>query len=342
MNDYSLTLNDYGIAGYDYYASASIQYLGLSIGAVNNVLTSIMSKDIMANLGDGFTNKAEFICSLKCFPYCVTDKVQGATESLSINIGNTSTTLSLYRSWGYVRAKIVVSKEFNFGYSISRFTQNEPYESVQVFLPYVGYVDLDMNEIRASKGILKVTLVIDSRSGNGTYAISRFDNEGKKFYNFYTTQTNFGFDIPIGANNTARQDQAMFNASLQGIVGIGKTIVGAVGGNPFMTSTGVGSIVSSAIGMSNAQQQQLIQRGSLGQYPSTFNNPHAIYFIVKKRKINDYDSFKSYYGKPLNQKKTLSTLKGITFIPNPKLEIDNITKEEFDLLNAKLVDGIIL
>ncbi len=334
--------NEYKLTGYNanavsiYYSAMSYAFLG------GNFLHNLMSSTTMEALGNGFTNKLDFIRFIRVYPFNVMNTAYTG-DTITIYVGNTSVTIPTYQNTGGTPKDIIhITKEFNFGYTMTRFTQCEPYESVQMYLPYVGYVDLDMEEIRASNGVLKVDLVIDIISGNGTYSLSRYNNDTKSYYNFYTTQTNFGLDLPIGATDTSRQAQATFNASINGLMGIGKTIVGGLTGNPFLTAGGVNNLFSSVTESVNARQQNLIKRGTLGQYPTSFNNPHAIYFIVKKRKVNDYDSFKSYYGKPLNQKKQLSTLKGITFIPNPKFEIDNITKEEFELLNQNMLDGIIL
>ena len=342
MANDTLVNNEYKLNGYN-ENSVSIYYSAMSYAFLaGNFLNNLMSSTTMKALGEGFTNKLDFVRFIRVYPFNVMGKAYSGS-TITCYIGNTTVEIPTYANTGGDPKDIIhITKYFELGHTMIRFTQSEPYENIQVYLPYVGYIDLDTDEVRASKGSLKVDLVVDVRSGNGTYSLSRFDEINKLYYNFYTTQTNFGLDLPIGAADTSRQAQSMFNASLNGLAGIGKIAIGATSGNPFLLSGGVGNLISSVTQSVNARQQTLIQRGTLGQYPTTFNNPHAIYFIVKTRKINDYDSFKSYYGKPLNQTKSLSSLKGMTFIPNPKLEINNITKEEFDLLNEKLVDGIIL
>ena len=334
--------NEYKLNGYN-ENSTSIFYLATSCLFLSyDFLHNLMNQTTMSALGDGFTDKLQFIRFIRVYPFNVLEK--SLTDAYTCYIGNTTVTLPFYgtNSAGTPKDIIHITKYFDLGHTMTRFTQSEPYQNIQVFLPFIGYIDLDTEEIRASEGNLKVDLVIDVVSGNGTYSLSRYDNARNIFYNFYTTQTNFGIDVPIGATDTARQAQSAFNASLNGVAGVGKVIIGATAHNPFMISSGASDLISSVTQSVNAQQQNLIQRGTLGQYPTSFNNPHAIYFIVKTKKVNDYDSFKSYYGKPLNKKKALSELKGITFIPNPKIEIANITKEEFELLNQNMLDGIIL
>lgn len=342
MSD-KLVLNENGLSGYNNYSygGASLQALGFSIGALGNFITSVMSQSVMEQLGNGFTNKAEFICSIKCFPYCVTDNIIPKQSSFYAYIGNSLQTIEINRPFGIIKEKIYISKTFDFATNISNFTQIEPYTTCEIYLPYVGYINLDMSELRASNGNLKVDLLIDTKSGNGIYSISRQDIN-KNWYIFYTTQTNFSMEIPIGANNTARQNQYSFMASFNGVAGIGKTLVGGLSGNSYMTSRGMGDIVSGITDYINSKQQSLIQRGTLGNYPTSFNSPTSIYFILKKQKINDYDSFKSVYGKPLNQSVKLSSLKGMTFIPNPKIEIPNITSNEYDELIGLMQNGIII
>lgn len=316
--------------------------VGLNAQALKLFLQKCLSDNFFDNISKGFTQPLDYVNYVRVYPYNVVDTL---SSNMTIKVGNLSFVWdgTSGDKFGLCKNKIHVTKYFQniFG-STTRFNQVYPYVQVDCYLPYVGFVQLDINEMRDSGDNVKVDLVIDVMSGYGIYSISRYNTETGGWFVFYTTQTNFGTEIALGGTNTASQAQKIFNNLTQATIGIGTTVIGAMTGNAFAVAGGVTTTANSVIGSVNNANETAIIRGSNGNYPTSFNNPHAIYFIVRKKKVSDYDSFKSYYGKPLNQKKTLSTLKGITFIPNPKLEIDNITKEEFELLNQKLVEGIIL
>ncbi len=310
-------------------------------------LSQCTSSDIFKNIGNGFTQPLEYINFIRVFPYNVIDYTY-TLSTISLFVGNTAvnidrTTATHPTIIGTCKRKIHITKEFTdlFG-SATRFNQCYPYVQVDCYLPYVGFVSLDINELRQGGNYIKVDLVIDVLTGSGVYSISRYDMTNKSWCVFYTTQTNFGTDISIGGTNSALQSQKIFNNHMQTAIGLTSTMVSGMTGSAYGMARGISQTIDSIVSSVYNNQQTVISRGTNGSFPTSFNNPHAIYFIVKTKKVNDYDSFKPYYGKPLNKKKTLSTLKGITFIPNPKIEIDNITKEEFDLLNQNMIDGVIL
>ena len=333
-----LTVNDNSINGMAPVATHS--YVGLSSDGIKTFVQQCLSDNFWDNVSKGFTQPLDFVNYIRVFPYNVVDTL--STTSMDIKVGNLTYRIDSGK-YGPCKSKIHITKHFQniFG-STTRFNQAYPYVQVDCYLPYVGFINLDINELRDSGDYIKVDLVIDVLSGYGIYSISRFNKDINEWFVFYTTQTNFGTEIPVGGTNTATQAQKIFNNITQSLIGMGTTAIGAATGNAFAISGGIATTAGGLVDSVNNANETVISRGTNGNYPTSFNNPHAIYFIVRKKKVNDYDSFKSFYGKPLNQKKALSELNGITFIPNPKITIDNITKEEVDLLNARMKDGIIL
>ncbi len=344
-----LNTNDYALNG---YLPPSQYTMAMTSSSLGYFLGQCTSQDFFKNLGNGFTQGLNFVNFVRVYPYNV--MADEYTSSVAIPIGNTSVTITLDRALkrrvGTTKNKIHIVKYFtNYYGSVTRFNQCSPYVSVDCYLPFVGFVTLDMRELRESGNMIKVDLVIDVVSGNGVYSICRYDMNVKGWVVFYTTQTNFATNVAIGGTNATEQDKALFNTITQLGITAGTTALTGMALSSGLSMLGTGMAisgiqtgVSTLTSIPNAMEERVITRGTNGNFPSSINNPHAIYFIIKTKKVSDYDSFKPYYGKPLNQKKTLSSLKGITFIPNPKLEINNITKEEFDLLNQKLVDGVIL
>ena len=315
--------------------------VALSSIALNQFWYKANNTDIITKLTKGFTQPLDYVNSIKVYPFNVYDENRTETSSTyKIPIADVTIDVPINRT-DYPLSESKVSQALEYIYKtytfyfdkITDFTQVEPYTTITCFLPYVGFVNLSSSEIY---GTIQVELYIDVFSGSGTYTISR-DN-----YVIYTTQTNFAVDIALGGTNNIQLAKEQYSNAVNTLLGIGMTAIGVSNGNPFLTASGAKTTVNGLANIPQSNTAQVIKRGTLGNYPTSFNNPHSIYFIIKKKKISNYDNFKSYYGKPLNQEVELNVLEGMTFIPNPKLEIPNITTEEYDNLVDLLQDGVIL
>ena len=344
-----LYVNDYNING---YLPPSQYPIAMSSSSLGYFLGKCTKSDFFKDIGNGFTQGLNFVNFIRIYPYNVMDTQYTETD-VPIPIGNTSVTISqdttLKRIVGTTKSKLHITKEFTIIKDITKFYESYPYTQVDCYLPYVGFTSLDINELKASNGKIKVDLVIDIVSGSGVYSISRYDTSLNGYYVFYTCTTNFATDVSIGGANSTEINKKLFNSTAQLGIMIGTTALSVASFSAGMTGVGMFSAFNglqqggNLLGnLPETMQQTLISRGQNGNFPSSINNPHAIYFIIKTRKINDYDSFKSVYGKPLNKSVNLSTLEGITFIPNPKLEIPNITNEEYNTLSSLMQNGIIL
>lgn len=331
-----LGVNDYNLSGFN----LTTYHFCCNVGGLDWFKTQIQNTDIIKAIGTGFTDSMNFVSSIKIFPY----NVMSVKTDVTIPLGGTTITGTNSGDWTYGVPKSIlhITKDFDNFTTPTKFYENNPYISVQCYLPFVGFIDLDYNTLAHSNGKVRVDFVSNCSTGESTYTISVYRDGLSEYVVVYTIQCNVAIDIPIGGVNTSRQLQAKYNSAMQLATGLGQMYIGSYNQSNFMTNMGMSSIGQVISNLYQTRTEYLSKGGVLGQGVNAYNNPHSIYFIVKEKKINDYDSFKSYYGKPLNQTKALSSLKGMTFIPSPKLEINNITKEEFDLLNEKLVDGIIL
>ena len=343
MSD-KLYINDNQLNGYLPYSQ---NCYAMTNWALYQFLSKCTDSDTFTNMGKGFTQPLDFVNFIRVYPYNIIDYTY-TLSTVYLFIGNTGigidTSTAKYPTIiGTCKRKIHITKTFTnvFG-STSKFNQVYPYVQVDCYLPYVGFVKLDINELRTSNNTIKVDLVIDALSGYGVYSISKYDITTQSWYVFYTTQTNFATDIAIGGTNGALQAQKVYNNTMQTTIGIATALTGGAFGSRYGMTRGLASTVEGIVGSVTNNQENVISRGSNGNFPTSFNNPHAIYFIVKTKKVSDYDSFKSVYGKPLNESVALNNLKGMTYIPNPKIEIPNITSNEYEELVTLMQNGIIL
>ncbi len=330
-------INDKQLSGYAFTPSQN--YLAMSQMALNQFWVKANDTNIIDSLTKGFTQPLDYVNFIRVYPFNVMGTTYDETNvpvpiaNKFVNVPNNRTD-ALLKTSHVGNTKSIIHKQVSFNFGVkSNFSESEPYTTCECFLPYVGFITLASSELY---GFILVDLVIDVISGNGTYTISRGD------YVIYTTQTSFCVDIALGGTNNINQFRSQFNNGLNALTGIGLTALGITTSNPFVAMGGVETITKAISNIPESQTTYNIKRGTLGGYPTSFNNPHSIYFILKKRRINDYDSFKSVYGKPLNKNYNLNYLKGMTYIPNPKIEIPGITSEEYDSLVGLLQNGVIL
>ena len=331
-------INDKLLNGYSNWTPSN-SYLAMSTMALNQFWYKCNQSSVLDSISKGFTQPLNYINFIKVYPFNVMGRTYEETNvpvhiaNQFINVPNNRTDAILKDSHvGNINPRIHETYTFKFD-AKTKFTDYEPYTTCECFLPYVGFITLAPSEL---VGVIQVDLIIDVISGNGTYCISRGGHV------IYTVQTNFSVDIPLGGTNNIEQFKAQFNNGVSALMGIGMTALGIGTGNTFLTSQGIGSSVNAITNIPNSNTSHMIKRGTLGNYSTNFNNPHSIYFIFKKRNINDYDGFIETYGKPLNKKVKLSDITGMTFIPNPKLEIKGITSEEYDILRGLLKNGVII
>ena len=333
-----VNINDKLLNGYSNWTPSN-SYLAMSTMALNQFWYKCNQSSVLDSISKGFTQPLNYINFIKVYPFNVMGRTYEETNvpvhiaNQFINVPNNRTDAILKDSHvGNINPRIHETYTFNFD-AKTKFTDYEPYTTCECFLPYVGFITLAPSEL---VGVIQVDLIIDVISGNGTYCISRGGHV------IYTVQTNFSVDIPLGGTNNIEQFKAQFNNGVSALMGIGMTALGIGTGNTFLTSQGIGSSVNAITNIPNSNTSHMIKRGTLGNYSTNFNNPHSIYFIFKKRNINDYDGFIETYGKPLNKKVKLSDITGMTFVPNPKLEIKGITSEEYDILRGLLKNGVII
>lgn len=331
-------INDKVLNGYSNWTPTQ-SYLAMSTLALNQFWVKANSSSIIDSITKGFTQPLNYINFIRVYPFNIMGRTYEETNvpvqiaNKFIDVPNNRTDAILKESHvGNAITQIHKTYTFNFG-SRTTFTDYEPYTTCECFLPYVGFITLTPSELL---GIIQIDLIIDVISGNGTYCISRGGHV------IYTVQTNFSVDIAIGGTNNIEQFKAQFNNGLNTLMGIGMTALGLGTGNTYMAAQGLSSSINSITNIPNSNTGHMIKRGTLGNYSTNFNNPHSIYFIFKKKNINDYDGFIETYGKPLNRNVKLSMLQGMTYIPNPKMEIPNLTSDEYDKLRSVLKNGIII
>ena len=196
------------------------------------------------------------------------------------------------------------------------FLDYAPYTNVILYLPYIGFKELDTTLVMNKT--LQVIYTVDAITGG---CLAQVYVNNVRLYEF---TGNVGIDIPITASNRAQVEAGYIQA------GVGAT-ASALGGN-------VGSAVTSLLNSATSQYH----------YSSTGNpSPMCVastnrtcYVILDRPNYQNLKAFNHTRGRKCYLSKTISTLHGFTICDsNIDLSGINATQSELEELKEILSSG---
>ena len=293
------------------------------VSAGIGVLTSTfkMTKERLVQLGqflwgsnifDKFSlvnnNPIENIISCKSIPI----NTDGANQE--IVLGNVSTGVNGEKISNNFEKQTIGSITITEHYH--NFLDYSPYTNVILYLPYIGFKELDTTLVMNKT--LQVIYTVDAITGG---CLAQVYVNNVRLYEF---TGNVGIDIPITASNRAQVESGYIQA------GVGAT-ASALGGN-------IGSAVTSLLNSATSQYH----------YSSTGNpSPMCVastnrtcYVIIDRPNYQNLKAFNHTRGRKCYLSKTISTLHGFTICDsNIDLSGINATQSELEELKEILSSG---
>lgn len=293
------------------------------VSAGIGVLTSTfkMTKERLVQLGqflwgsnifDEFSlvnnNPIENIVSCKSIPI----NTNGTNQE--IVLGNVSTGVNGEKISNNFSKQVIGSILVNEHYH--NFLDYAPYTNVILYLPYIGFKELDTTLVMNKT--IQVIYTVDSITGG---CLAQVYVNNVRLYEF---TGNVGIDIPITASNRAQVEAGYIQA------GVGAAM-SAVGGN-------VGSAVTSLLNSATSQYH----------YSSTGNpNPMCVastnrtcYVIIDRPNYQNLKAFNHTRGRKCYLSKTIGSLHGFTVCDsNIDLSGINATQSELEELKEILSSG---
>ena len=241
----------------------------------------------------------------------------------------------------------VISRQFStfdcgtltFGGDTNSFMDYQPYSKAEIYLPCIGYKELDINDVMKSTISLKYQ--VDWVSGSCLAQLEftrtkRSDGDAALNKNtIYEFQGNIYVNLPLSAT-----DWKTFYSNM---LSFGNGMANAIGGN---VAGGVSQMISSV-----AQQQVNVQKsGSVASSFGYMGQQDISLFITRPNlaiPVN-YQGFKGFLS---NKRKELGSLTGYTEIETNTLWVDKfndieglpaITEEESDMLKQICNSGFYL
>jgi len=212
------------------------------------------------------------------------------------------------------------------------FASYSPYASCSLYLPYHGFLDIDMDMFTGHD--LYVKGIYDHLSGTLQYLIY-YENK----YLIYSIICKMAVDIPITLQSKNDRDSAIFqnvSNTVAGLMSAGTTLAT---GNPIGLVVGVNALTS---GVHSAPLQV---KGTVGE-TGAFYAPSKCKLIVRFPVEQKPSKFSQICGKQLNKTMKLnnSQLAGFTKCYNPRITFNNSApmQSEIDEIYDYLEKGVIL
>ncbi|MBR6518023.1 MAG: hypothetical protein IKT40_14415 [Bacilli bacterium] len=218
-----------------------------------------------------------------------------------------------------------------------------PYTKYEIWLPYYGWVELSGETLSKSYGYIEIYYIVNYATAETNVFIKY-----AQIYSdiIFTSECTLGVDIPLDATNRFENDkrkEALRTSTAISLLGsIVSTGMGYATSNPSAMASGIMSGVKT---LADAQTtyNQLYEKASVnitkGEF-GVFNQQNVKIRITKVKKVDN--NLEKYYGKPLNETKLISELKGFTQIAEIHYDNLNATNQEISMLDGILKKGFII
>lgn len=201
-----------------------------------------------------------------------------------------------------------------------------PYTKVQLFLPFIGVVNLDTNEVMNS--ILNVTYRVDVLTGAclAQISVSRSDYGAV----MYTFSGNCAVQLPISGGN--------YSSIIANTIGIGASIGATLASGGALAPV---LVAGAATAVSNSHLS-VAHSGSIGANAGALGGKIP-YLIITRPKPYNANNYNNFYGYPSNVTIKLSSCSGYTRVKDIHLEhISRATDDELNEIESLLKEGVII
>lgn len=268
--------------------------------------------------------------------------IGGVSDTTNIVLSSIEMPISGIKKLNKTKLRKRTLGEISIPNRYNAFTDYSPYTSLMLYLPFHGWIDLDIDIFTGNK--LQVRCVYDHISGTiqyGVYVISK-----NKEFLLNTVIAKMAVDIPITLQSKNDRDSAIFNNvtnAFGNLLGAGAS---AVSGNP------IGLVMSTAgVASSGTQSAPLKVNGTVGE-TGAFFMPNKCAVYIKRPSYNRPKNYGARVGFPSNKGGKLSEFSGFTTVYNPQITFsgntnaDNVTikplQSEIDEIYTALEKGVIL
>lgn len=312
---------------------------GMSLNDINILMNKMMGSDL--DLSSLFVDYMDFISNIRAYPFEVEklyDNVYASPRDIPIGAFLPTGVRGLILK---EPKPTILLNTFTIPRKYNNFLDYTPYTKYELFLPFYGIIELNINDKSMFNKIFNVYYTIDTYTGRAlitiTYALD-IDLGNTRETILTTCECKIGFDIPIGSTNTSDMIQNL------AISGIG-AVAGLYTGNFGMVTESVGNtmIATSTYNSLSNFKQRGAGKGSIDDNRNMLSLPQKVILIRTSPRVRNVTDYTFYFGLPLCQEHILSDLTGYTEVGEIHLEdLRNATLEEREEIEELLKSGVIL
>lgn len=283
-------------------------------------LWSLDFSDLIFNQVTGvYSNLIENVVSLRWFPVPLQALGEiGTTEGIKLGY----TTLETAGTTISSVANIMIGGTFDIKPVYKSYMDYAPYTEIQVFLPFYGMLDLDVNLYMGHT--LEIQYTVDIASGLITYYILR------DLTIVQQVQAKCGIDIPITLSSMIDVASQISNNVVSKSVSLASA---TASGSPI-------GMVGSVLG--NTSSPKMHYLSGVGDNGALYGNRRVTLFI-KHPQYNRPANYGKMVGYPTYGKFSLSKLTGFVVIENPKIDMtEKMELSEYNEIISLMQGGIYL
>lgn len=282
----------------------------------------LWSSDFFDNVIKNYQSPLENIISLSIIP-----AIAQPDDARYISIGNCTTNiLCTITNEQYVS---VECGQIDLKEHYGNFSDYSPNTSIDIYLPYIGYRQIDIDDFMAGK--IRVRYQCDILTGD---CVAEIYCEGKgKSKLMYTFNGNISYNVPLSGANYLQY----YLSIVSGIGSVTTGVAQGIGGNPL---GGIGT-AASGVGQILTSKPAYGRSGSLGSAAGylSYRRP----FLVRKSPINTTaKNLAKESGYVSNKGQKIGDYSGFTKCAAVILDGITATKSELEEIETLLKEGVII
>lgn len=305
----------------------------LTRSEVNSLLTELNTATFIDNIQLLFETPIENLVSLRCYPFDVKNRAPSSVNGgIIVNVVTLETNGAFL---GHVTQPMISLGSLTVPARFGNFLDYAPFTKVEMYLPYIGFVSLDTNEVMGKT--LSIKYAVDYMTGMGTAFVTA---DGVMIY---TGEGKVGVDITLGGRNAAEIAKNNLMTGINTAGGIASTVAAiGTGGVAAGAMTAMKTLASTTASVIQGNQGH-VTKGSIGSSANGFYAPQNAYLIITRPTPAEPATYSSQYGRPSGRTEQLQALTGYTVVDRVHVEgITNGTQDEITEIERLLKSGVIL
>ena len=313
----------------------------LSYDEVQNLLWDLNDNSITSAFSQLYSDHIDNIVSLYFFPFDVINKLYPNTGTMpAIEVSNATLTVHAYRIDD--RVPYQVAAPLSLGQiGITEFYHNfldyAPYTKIDLFLPFIGFVPLDVDVVMGKT--IKLRYIVDTYTGKCTAYVILIENSVETV--IMTRDGQCGMPIQICGGSGAEMARNMLRAGANMFTGLLSTGAAVASGNPLVAAGALGNATVATMDAARVN----VHKGGQQEALTAGYGPIMAYLIYTRPVVAEPSSYAHSYGRPCGKTLTLSACSGFTQVDAVHVEgsgFATATVGERDEIERLLKTGVLL